>query len=203
MLQISFSLACTACTAAKVTKVTIIIRCRKDQMHRGACLQTTQGVQVVKHPELVNIPEVNLDNHVPEKERRRAGQSPSTTTGIVEEALNGYMHVPRFHRLVKKLSSDYSLVPAAVRGRDVELLSLWFAFVRIYAPAANGQRLRVDPCAVVRVQEAVYHITQFPRKCVNHLAAHCLNLDLSVCLHCSESILIACESIESCGMWDR
>lgn len=91
----------------------------------------TQGVKIVEHPELVNIPEVDLDDHVPYKGRRRESESPSAVLSIVEEtalkkveALDGYMHVPRFHHLVKKLSSDYSLVPAAVRVRDLELFSL-------------------------------------------------------------------------------
>ena len=91
----------------------------------------THGVKIVEHLELVNILEVNLDDHVPDKGRRREGQIPSAVLRIVEEtalkkveALDGYMHVPRFYHLVKKLSSDYSLVPAAVRVRDLELFSL-------------------------------------------------------------------------------
>ena len=93
-------------------------------------MQMTPGVKIVEHPELVNIPEVDLDDHVPDKGRRRESESPSAFLSIVEEtalkveALDGYMHVPRFYHLVKKLSSDYSLVPAAVRVRDLELFSL-------------------------------------------------------------------------------
>lgn len=58
----------------------------------------TQGVKIVEHPELV---EVNLDDHVPDKGRRREGQILSAVLSIVEETalkkvgvIDGYMHVP-------------------------------------------------------------------------------------------------------------
>ena len=154
---------------------------------------------------------VDDDDYVPDKGRRREAERPSVTTDIVEEStrkkgpeIDDYKLVPRFHHFEKELSSDHSPVPvgdAVGEGMVPRLLFSRTAVVRIDASAAKGQRSRVR-CAPIPVQEAVDHITQFPRKCVTHLAADCLKLDLSVCFDCLASFFIARVSIESCRMWN-
>ena len=155
---------------------------------------------------------VDDDDYVPDKGRRREAERPSVTTDIVEEStrkkgpeIDDYKLVPRFHHFAKELSSDHSPVPVgdAVGERMVpRLLFSRTAVVRIDASAAKGQRSRVR-CAPIPVQEAVDHITQFPRKCVTHLAANCFKLDLSVCFDCLAKSFVGRGSVVICGVWNR